>query len=117
MVDFGTRRRRSSCAKSLTGFRRLLEEHPSIDGESVRVRFVRLGPFSLDIELFGYLLARDWEHSLEIQEQLLFAITDIVNHAGTAIAFPSQMTYVADIADRQACRKRRSRGADGCVLS
>ena len=78
------------------GFRRLLDEHPSIDSESVRVRFVRLGAFSLDVELFGYLVARDWNEFLEIQEQLLFAVTDIVNRAGTEIAFPSQMTYVAN---------------------
>jgi MscS family membrane protein len=78
------------------GFRRLLSEHPSVDRESVRVRFVRLGAFSLDVELFGYLIARDWNHFLEMQEQLLFAVTEIVEGAGTAIAFPSQMTYIAD---------------------
>jgi MscS family membrane protein len=77
------------------GFRRLLDEHPLVDSDSVWVRFVRLGPFSLDIEVFAYLFARDWNHFLEIQEQLLFAVTDIVNRAGAEIAFPSQMTYVA----------------------
>ncbi len=78
------------------GFRRLLDEHPLVDSDSVWVRFVRLGPFSLDIEVFAYLFARDWENFLEIQEQLLFAVTDIVNRAGAEIAFPSQMTYVAN---------------------
>ena len=33
------------------GIRRLLEEHPAVDLASVRVRFVRLGPFSLDIDV------------------------------------------------------------------
>ena len=78
------------------GFRRLLDEHPSVDRESVRVRFVQLNQSSLDVELFGYLRARDWNHFLEIQEQLLFAITDIVERAGTAIAFPSQTMYVTN---------------------
>lgn len=78
------------------GFRRLLDEHPSVDRESVRVRFVQLNQSSLDVELFGYLRARDWNHFLEIQEHLLFAITDIVERAGTAIAFPSQMMYMAN---------------------
>ena len=68
----------------------------SVDSGSVRVRLVRLGAFSLDVEVFAYLRARDWNHFLEIQEQLLFAVTDIVNRAGTEIAFPSQMTYVAN---------------------
>jgi MscS family membrane protein len=77
--------------------RHMLIEHPSVDIESVRVRFIRLGSFSLDVELFAYLLARDWSHFLELQEQLLFDITAIVDRSGTAFAFPSQTTYVASL--------------------
>jgi MscS family membrane protein len=62
----------------------------------VRVRFLRLGAFSLDVDVFAYLNARDWAHFLEIQEQLLFSVTEIVNRAGTSIAFPSQTMYVAN---------------------
>ena len=78
------------------GIRDLLTNHPLVDPPSVRVRFIRLGAFSLDVDVFAYLLARDWNHFLEIQEQLLFGITDIVSRAGTSIAFPSQTTYVAN---------------------
>jgi MscS family membrane protein len=77
------------------GIRQLLMEHASIDRDSVRVRLLRLGAFSLDIEVFGYLHARDWNHFLEIQETLLFGVTEIVSRAGTSIAFPSQTMYVA----------------------
>jgi MscS family membrane protein len=80
------------------GIRQLLTEHPLVDVSSVRVRFIRLGAFSLDIDVFAYLLARDWSHFLEIQELLLFGITEIINRAGTSIAFPSQTTYVAGAA-------------------
>jgi MscS family membrane protein len=76
--------------------RRTLAEHALVARDSVRVRFIRLGVFSLDIEAFAYINARDWTHFLEIQEQLLFAITEIVERAGTAIAFPSQTMYVAN---------------------
>jgi MscS family membrane protein len=76
------------------GIRRMLNEHPLIDAESVRVRFIRLGAFSLDVEAFAYLYARDWNHFLELQERLLFGVTQIVSDAGTAIAFPSQTMYV-----------------------
>jgi MscS family membrane protein len=78
------------------GIRDLLTNYPLVDPPSVRVRFIRLGAFSLDVDVFAYLLARDWNHFLEIQEQLLFGITDIVSRAGTSIAFPSQTTYVAN---------------------
>jgi MscS family membrane protein len=81
------------------GIARLLREHPSIDRESVRVRFIRLGAFSLDVDVFAYVHARDWTHFLEIQEQLLFGVTEVVTRAGTEIAFPSQTMYVANAAE------------------
>jgi len=82
----------------LTEIRQMLARHPAVDGESIRVRFLRLGAFSLDIEVFAYVFARDWVHFLEIQEDLLLAVTEIVAGAGTSIAFPSQTMYVAGAA-------------------
>jgi MscS family membrane protein len=78
-------------------FRRLLREHPLVDPDSVRVRFIKLGAFSLDVDVFAYLQARDWNHFLEIQEALLFGLTEIVGAAGTGIAFPSQTMYVENV--------------------
>jgi MscS family membrane protein len=75
------------------GVRRLLAQHPSVDPESVRVRFFRLGAFSLDVEVTAYLYARDWAHFLELQERLLLGVNEIVNQAGTRIALPSQTLY------------------------
>jgi MscS family membrane protein len=78
----------------LDNIRRLLTTHDSISQESVRVRFIRLGAFSLDVDIFAYVFATDWNQFLEIQEGLLFSIADIVSRAGTGIAFPSQTMYV-----------------------
>jgi MscS family membrane protein len=74
---------------------KLLTTHPSFDASSVRVRFLRLGPSSLDVEIFAYLYARDWNHFLEIQENLLLRVMEIIQQAGAEIAFPSQTTYLA----------------------
>jgi MscS family membrane protein len=79
----------------IDGIRSMLIHQPALDHGSVRVRFLRLGAFSLDVEVFAYVFARDWSDFLEIQEQLLFKVTEIVSSAGTAIAFPSQTMYVA----------------------
>jgi len=76
------------------GIRGVLASHPLTDGDSVRVRFLRLGTFSLDVDVFAYLRAVDWNHFLELQESLLFSITDVVARAGAEIAFPSQTMYV-----------------------
>jgi MscS family membrane protein len=78
----------------LNGIRALLAAHPAVQDDSIRVRFIRLGAFSLDIEVFAYLFARDWAHFLEIQEQLLLQILGVVSGAGASIALPSQTMYV-----------------------
>jgi MscS family membrane protein len=75
--------------------RNLLAEHSTVDQASVRVRFLRFGSFSLDIDVFSYVFAHDWNHFLEIQEELLFRVMEIVQRAGAQIAFPSQTMYFA----------------------
>ena len=78
----------------LAGARKLLSRHTMVEAGSVRVRFLRMGAYSLDVELIAYVLARDWPHFLEIQEELLIAIGGLVRAAGTDVAFPSQTMYV-----------------------
>ena len=73
-----------------------LAGHESVEAESVRVRFLRFGPFSLDIELFAYVFASSWERFLAIQEELLLDVMTIVERAGATIAMPSQTVYFAD---------------------
>ena len=74
---------------------KLLTGNSSLDPTSVRVRFLRLGAFSLDVEIFAYVLARDWGHFLEIQEELLLRVMETIQQAGAEIAFPSQTMYLA----------------------
>jgi MscS family membrane protein len=79
----------------LDGCRQLLAAHPSVLREDQRVRFHRVAPYSFDVEIFAYVGARDWNEFLQIQEELLFGVTEAVERAGTALALPSQTTYVA----------------------
>ena len=79
----------------IAGAERLLIEDPRVECESVRVRFVRLASFSLDIEIVAYILAIDWAAFLAIQQELLLRLMEIVEQSGTAIAFPSQTVHVA----------------------
>ncbi len=91
--------RYQTTARQLTtiidGMRSRLASHPFVDVESVRVRFVRFGSFSLDIELFAYILAADWLQFLEIQQELLLDLMEIVERSGAALAYPSQTLYFA----------------------
>jgi MscS family membrane protein len=79
----------------LDGVRSLLQGSQHINPESVRVRFVRFGLSSLDVEAFAYVLARDWNQFLEIQEGLLLRIMAFIESAGVQIALPSQAIFVA----------------------
>lgn len=80
---------------ALCGIRELLCQHPNVDPSSVRVRFVRFGPSSLDIDVFAYTSAADWNNFLIFQEELLLGIIDAVHDAGTSFALPSQTLYLA----------------------
>jgi MscS family membrane protein len=80
----------------LSGTRTFLSEEQYVESSSIRVRFIRIGNFSFDVEIFAYIFAIDWNDFLEIQERLLFGIIEIVQKAGTALAFPSQTLYFTD---------------------
>ena len=97
----------------LSGIRALLGQHPNLEPASVRVRFIRLGTYSFDVEAFAYAFAHDWSNFLEIQEELLFAIIDIVQKTGTALAFPSQNLYLADYSSQKVLRWPETSDKDG----
>ena len=74
----------------LDGLRRLLAQTEYVEQDSIRVRFLRFGPSSLDVEVFAYILARDWNQFLEAQEGLLLRSMECIESAGVQIALPSQ---------------------------
>ncbi len=78
------------------GMRALLAAESSVEGDSVRVRFLAFGQTSLDVDVHAYIFAKDWAQFLEIQERLLFRMMEIVQAAGTSLAVPSQVTYIAN---------------------
>jgi MscS family membrane protein len=59
------------------------------------VRFLRFGPTSLDVEIFAYVLARDWNQFLEIQERLLLRILQCIESSGVQFALPLQTILAA----------------------
>jgi MscS family membrane protein len=77
-------------------FERLLVEHPAVDASTVRVRFLRIGAYSLDIELFAYIYADNYDAFLTVQGDLLMKVMETVETAGTELAFPSQTLHVAN---------------------
>ena len=58
------------------------------------VNLLRVYASSLDIDVYAYVRAESYAEFLGVQEELLLRILDIVEHAGTSVAFPTQTVYV-----------------------
>jgi len=72
----------------LAKIRKMLFAHPQLEPSTIRVRLVRFGDASLELEAFAYVLTRSQEIFLEIQESLLLKIMDVIEASGTAVAPP-----------------------------
>jgi MscS family membrane protein len=79
----------------IAGLRDILLAHPKIDPDPARVRFIGIGQYSLDVEIFAYMQTTDFDQSLIAREELLLSILDLVERTGTALALPSQLNIVA----------------------
>jgi MscS family membrane protein len=79
----------------VTGIHDFLSRQAVIDSTSLRVHLVKLAKSSFEVEVFAYVSAPDWVHFLEIQQGLLLRIMEIVEAAGSRIAIPAQILYLA----------------------
>lgn len=70
-----------------------LREHPEVEIGPIPARFVGVGTYSLDLEIFAYVLTRDGDEFLHIQQELFLWILDEVEAVGTALALPTQAYY------------------------
>jgi MscS family membrane protein len=76
----------------LTSVAKILTENPKLEAGALPVRFVGVGTYSLDLEIFVYVLTRDGDEFMKIQQDLYLRILDAVEAAGTALALPTQAT-------------------------
>ena len=69
-----------------------------VDDDPCRVRLIGYGQYSVDLEIFAYVLTADNNEFLAIREELLLRISGIIQKAGTAYAIPVQV-FVSPDAD------------------
>ena len=74
----------------LAGVERALRAQPRIFRDDVRVRLVGLGAWSLDVEVMAWFETGDWQEFLELRQELLLAFLEVVERAGTGLAFPTR---------------------------
>jgi MscS family membrane protein len=92
--------------------RKLLYSHPRVLEEDARVRFVGLGEYSLDLDVFAYMNTNVYSESLEISEDLTLQLMEIVNRAGAVFALSSQ-AYIEPGIARDAERATAAEGRVG----
>jgi MscS family membrane protein len=78
----------------LAEVRRLLYSHPKVERASVRVRLIDIAGASLTLEVFSYILTRDYNEYAAVREDLLLRILDILEDSGSSLALPSQTLYL-----------------------
>ncbi len=79
----------------LAEIRRLLYSHPKVETKSVRVRLTDIAGTSLSVEVFAYILTREFNEFAAIREDLLLRIMDVMENSGGGLALPSQTLYLS----------------------
>lgn len=79
--------------------RGILEHDDRVTDDPARVRFLSFGTSSLDIEIFAYVLAADYNAFLAVREELNLQIMECVAATGTSFAFPSHSVYIRSRGD------------------
>ncbi len=77
----------------LLSFQEILTGHPKIEAGNIPVRFVGVGPYSLDIEVMVYVITSSDDEFLAIQQELLIKMLQAVESAGAALAVPLQEAF------------------------
>jgi MscS family membrane protein len=98
----------------LEGFERVLRAHPKNWPDAVVVRFREFAASSLDIEIMAWFQTTDWGEFQLIRQDILLQFMDVVERAGTSVAFPTRTIHLgADSLDAIASRNRPTTRADG----
>jgi len=74
----------------LSSISKMLAEHPKLEKSALPIHFNGVGTYSLDLEIFAYVLTKDGNEFNRIQQDLYLRILDAVEAAGTALALPTQ---------------------------
>jgi len=96
---------------ALQELRAVLRQNNQIEDASARVRLLRFGDVGIEVEVYAYVLVREFVEYLAIQESLLLSIVDTLERTGAAVAFPSQATLLAKDAGIDAEKEKAAKAA------
>src|SRR5271157_1089096 len=73
----------------------MLNEHPSIESGTSRIRVNDFAGAAFELELFAYGKTGDWAEFTAIRQDVILKIAEIVEAAGTRFAAPTRLTYLS----------------------
>ncbi|MCL2013111.1 MAG: mechanosensitive ion channel family protein [Cystobacterineae bacterium] len=80
----------------LAGIESMLKTHPKIwEPNTITVYFKEMAASSLEVEMVAYFLAASSKEFNAIRQEVLLKTMEIVESAGSAMAFPSSTIYLA----------------------
>ncbi len=72
----------------LSSFREILAGHKQVETGKMPVRFIGVGPYSLDVEVVAYVTTTDYDEFVALQQEMLLQMLQAVERAGAALAVP-----------------------------
>jgi MscS family membrane protein len=78
----------------LAGVERVLRTQPKLWTPDLVVRFQSLGDSSLNVEIVAWFETTDWAEFLLVRQELLIAFMEVVEAAGSSLAFPTRTVHV-----------------------
>jgi len=107
---------------ALEQIRETLARNGKVEESTSRVRLLKLGDNGLEVEIYAYILERDYGLYLVAQEEMLLQVMEVLERTGAPVALPTQTTTVAQdtwidpekaAAARRAVEKQRDPGVPG----
>jgi MscS family membrane protein len=65
-----------------------------VEESTARVRLIRFADYFIEVEIYAYILERDYSAFLDAQEDLMLHVMETIVGTGAALALPSQTTLV-----------------------
>jgi len=86
-------------AQALDAYQKFLQSNKDQNNDmyfesTARVRAMRFGENAIEVEIYAYILERDYGAFLAAQEDLLLQVMETLERTGGAVALPTQTTMV-----------------------
>ena len=79
----------------VAGFEGVLRSHPKIWPDALVVKLQAFGESSLDVEIMAWFQVPEWKDFQVCRHEVLMAFLEVVEQAGTSIAFPTRTVFLA----------------------